>query len=213
MQLPSLPKEFSAHARERMMGAWVRAQQDFQLPRQKLSFIPRIIAAFGHEACLIGRTGVWTSDLVDEQVRSYLKMLVIEVQTGYIDLDPALMMTFHNQSIQPAILRQIEESEEWKKYEAQLTTIDAVEENCLDSKGRSAPPRSGAYPNRAAWLKVRLGERAWNKNDVRRFGGPDRRTVQRILDGVKVREDGLELLASALSKKGQKITPSDIPSD
>lgn len=69
------------------------------------------------------------------------------------------------------------------------------------------------FPNRAAWLKQRLRERSWNKNDVRRFGGPDRRTVQRVLDGLRIREDRLEELAQALSKKAGTVKPLDIPSD
>ena len=50
------------------------------------------------------------------------------------------------------------------------------------------------------WLNDRLRERSWNKHDVSRQGGPDRKTVQKILDGRPVREDLFEKLAEALSK-------------
>ena len=72
------------------------------------------------------------------------------------------------------------------------------------------------FPERAAWLKGRLGERGWNKHDVSRQGGPDHKTVQKILDGRRVREDVLEPLATALSKapSAKKLPPVsllDIP--
>jgi hypothetical protein len=72
------------------------------------------------------------------------------------------------------------------------------------------------FPDRAAWLKERLRERSWNKHDVSRQGGPDRKTVQKILDGRHVREDVLEKLAKALSnapvwKKLPAVNPLDIP--
>ncbi len=68
-----------------------------------------------------------------------------------------------------------------------------------------------AYPGRASWLKEQLRLRSWNKHDVERQRGPNHKTVQRILDGFDVRVDVLEKLATALSEKGGKIEPMDIP--
>lgn len=75
---------------------------------------------------------------------------------------------------------------------------------------------TGRFPKRAEWLKDRLRERSWNKNDVSRRRGPDRKTVQKILDGRGVREDVLDKLATALSsapesKKLPKLRVLDIP--
>ena len=56
------------------------------------------------------------------------------------------------------------------------------------------------FPDRASWLNDRLRERSWNKHDLSRQGGPEQKTVQKILDGRRVREDVLEKLANALSK-------------
>lgn len=74
------------------------------------------------------------------------------------------------------------------------------------------------FPNRAAWLKDRLRERSWNKNDLSRHGGPDRKTVQKILNGQQIREEGLEKVATALSKahaskKLPQVALLDIPQD
>jgi hypothetical protein len=80
--------------------------------------------------------------------------------------------------------------------------------------GRQDEPLSAErFPKRATWLKQRLKERSWDHNDPIRHNGPDRKTVLKILDGEKVREDVLEKLANALSSKGQKVSPLDIPSD
>lgn len=72
------------------------------------------------------------------------------------------------------------------------------------------------FPNRASWLRERLRERSWNKHDLSRQRGPDCKTVQKILDGQRVREDVLEKLATALSKAPDskrlpKVTLLDIP--
>lgn len=70
------------------------------------------------------------------------------------------------------------------------------------------------FPNRASWLLDRLRERSWNKHDLARHRGPDRKTTQKVLDGLAVREDVLEKIAKALSsKKGANVEVTDIPQD
>lgn len=71
------------------------------------------------------------------------------------------------------------------------------------------------FPVRAAWLNARLHERAWNRNDPSRHGGPDPKTMQKILDGKSVREDVLAKVATALSDvKGlSAVEARDIPQD
>jgi len=66
------------------------------------------------------------------------------------------------------------------------------------------------FPKRALSVKEELRKRFWDKNDVMRMGGPDRKTVQKILDGRSVRPEVLEKLVRALSKKG---AVSGIPND
>lgn len=69
------------------------------------------------------------------------------------------------------------------------------------------------FLGRASWLADRLRERSWNKNDCGRFGGPDRKTIQKILDGFPIREDVLEKLAKSLSKQYSKLGVLNIPQD
>ncbi len=90
-----------------------------------------------------------------------------------------------------------------------------VGEPTTDSESDS---QNAQFPNRAAWLAKRLQERSWNRHDLSRQGGPNWKTVQKVLDGQPIREDKLELLALALSKaslskKLPKVTLLDIPSD
>lgn len=68
------------------------------------------------------------------------------------------------------------------------------------------------FPKRASWLKNRLRERSWNKHDLSRHGGPTHKTVQKVLDGFPVREDVLQKVADALSKRGT-VTVLEIPQD
>jgi hypothetical protein len=77
-------------------------------------------------------------------------------------------------------------------------------------------PGNGAnanFRNRTRWLVSRLRERAWDPPDVSRNGGPDKKTIQKMLKGEAVRSDVLEKLAKALSKKGGNVSVLDIPVD
>jgi hypothetical protein len=74
-------------------------------------------------------------------------------------------------------------------------------------KGAARPD----FPKRAAWLKERLAERAWNRNDPLRHRGPDPKTIDKILRGETVREDVLEKLARSLSQKDKTVELLNIP--
>ncbi len=81
----------------------------------------------------------------------------------------------------------------------------------LAATGEPAEPP--IYPRRAAWLRVRLRERAWNRNDPLRQRGPDPKTIDKILAGSAVRVDVLEKLANALSTKRATVDLLEIPQD
>jgi hypothetical protein len=70
----------------------------------------------------------------------------------------------------------------------------------LDSRGEPRRrSRRPTFPQRAEWLSERLRERAWNKHDLERQGGPHHKTTQKILNGMRVREDVLLKVAMGLS--------------
>ena len=81
------------------------------------------------------------------------------------------------------------------------------------------PPVAGSKrkdPNRAAWMAVQLKERGWDKNSLYPCGGPDRKTVQKILDGKYVRAEVFRRVVDALNhqkKNGVPLGLLDIPSD
>jgi hypothetical protein len=71
------------------------------------------------------------------------------------------------------------------------------------------------FPKRATWLKARLLDLGWSDADPSKWGGPDRKTVQRILDGETVGNGVLKKLADALSKPSgsEPVRASDIPAN
>jgi hypothetical protein len=77
---------------------------------------------------------------------------------------------------------------------------------------RKPPPE---FPNRVAWLKLELRKRGWSKYDISQQGGPDHKTVQKILDGAAVRPGVLKGLARALTedKKFPAVDLLVIPRD
>jgi hypothetical protein len=67
------------------------------------------------------------------------------------------------------------------------------------------------FYSRMAWLKKCLLERGWSTSDPYTHGGPDRKTVEKVLRGERVRNDMLEKLAAALSQKCSQVSVLDIP--
>jgi hypothetical protein len=87
----------------------------------------------------------------------------------------------------------------------------ASETGGITTTGHSAGAGLPDFPERAAWLRGRLAERAWNRNDPLKHRGPDPKTIDKILRGETVREDVLEKLATSLSKKGKVVDLLNIP--
>jgi len=72
------------------------------------------------------------------------------------------------------------------------------------------------FPNRAKWISDRLKEREWDWNHPSRFGGPDRKTVKKILAGNYVQIGAIGKLVTALNrvkKNGKTISILEVPND
>ena len=76
-------------------------------------------------------------------------------------------------------------------------------------------PDERHYPKRAAWLKGRLVDLGWSESDPSKWGGPDRKTVQKVLRGEAVSNHSLKKLAESLSQpaKAARVLPSQIPDE
>jgi hypothetical protein len=90
----------------------------------------------------------------------------------------------------------------------------------VTERRKKAPSEPAGLTHRASWTRARLRERAfhgrpWDHNTPQGFGGPDRKTMKRILAGLPVHEGTIEKLLTALNKKevGRPIELSDVPSD
>jgi len=218
------PHSFPDHLKPPIDAAFADAEIEFaKLQKEDHSkddtirhmkrFVRRVFLAFAHGACKAVEQRLWKPETMRSELDRFREDL-----SRHIYHDKSFWSSNRDElyQIDRSVKREIESLEEWANIQNELK--DAIS-RASSSSPQLTPEKdiseklSIAFPKRAAWLKQRLQERAWNKNDVARFGGPDRRTVQRILDGFRVREDGLEQLAHALSKKGRKVEPADIPSD
>jgi hypothetical protein len=87
----------------------------------------------------------------------------------------------------------------------------------VDAGNQSIGPESAhmEFPDRAKWLQDRISERDWNLSTFESRQGPDRKTIRRIINGIKVSEMSLRKVAKALSTSKLKnlgeVRRSDIP--
>ncbi len=68
-----------------------------------------------------------------------------------------------------------------------------------------------SFPKRAAWLKDEMRKRgAMTAYGLHKQGGPDAKTIRKILDGKPVRDPALDLIVTGLSNAGQQVKRGDI---
>jgi hypothetical protein len=204
-------------------------------------YIMRIFYAFANEVCVLGRTGKWSTDRIDREAREFLYLLTVEAEAKYCGrVDLRLPKMTDHGSITLPIMDQFETYPPWQRFQcdllevakihAQARNLGAVSLKDAQRILASEPPkpytseasmvkskpsrkRAGKFPDRAAWLSQRLIERGWDHNRLPKCGGPDRKTVLKILAGGEVNPDVLEKLAKSLSfsKKATRVTVLDIP--
>ena len=76
---------------------------------------------------------------------------------------------------------------------------------------QAAPQPPMVLADRSAWLSGRLLKRGWSTSYPSKWGGPDRKTIEKILRGEAVTNSVLLKLADALSKVGEAVNVLDIP--
>ena len=101
----------------------------------------------------------------------------------------------------------------WRAELAKQSLLRTSSLERTDATLNTPPISQPEFPGRAKWLRDRLRERSWDHNRPHGYGGPDRKTVLRMLGGNRVSEDTLYKIVLALNKKiiGKKIELLDIP--
>jgi hypothetical protein len=228
------PQDFSRQAKARVEAARVRAKHQLILSKgtkvgpmnpagPALDYVAAMFYAYSQEACELGRLQIWDVDRVDKEIRKVIPDLVSEAEIECRDfgIDPPIFDLISGPRVSIHFWSHFKRMPAWSHYQlwlgevAKIQASDDGEVSELPKDTKIARAKSPVLSKRATWLKDRLRERAWNKHDVQRYSGPDYKTVQKVLDGKPVREDGLEKLVTALNKKKEAPTVklSDIPND
>lgn len=106
----------------------------------------------------------------------------------------------------------VKEGTAWARREELRRLAEGSKGDVRKAGGGKGAALMQRFPNRALWLKDKLLERGWSHSDPSEFGGPDRKTIEKILRAEPVRNDVLQKLANALSKT-TKVMVFDIPQD
>jgi hypothetical protein len=230
------PPDLSAKARNLIEAEQLRAMQEFEDNQAKEPpsnwkgtatewdkweferYILRIWLAFADQACELARLGEWTVEHVRWQTDEFLRILTVDAnyelgRDRYGRKFPE--MTGTSGVLLPDVKKKFRMSDECRKFEADLLLI--AEGMARPEAGIESRPKDKIgvrpFPNRAVWLREQLRKRSWNKHDLSGHGGPDHKTVQKVLDGYAVREDVLPKVADALSKKNGSVAVLEIPVD
>jgi hypothetical protein len=82
---------------------------------------------------------------------------------------------------------------------------------------RAAPENSSErvqFPQRAEWLQREMKDRdSMTPYQLHKQGGPDPKTIKKVLAGKRVHEPKLELIAMGLSHGGRRVSREDIPNN
>ncbi len=226
------PKGFPQEAQNNVEAESILASRDFDSARQELiesknseygladkvrehlaDCVLRVWSSFAHEACELGRKNVWNVVDIDKYVRKFQEHLIhhFQAEKGYDTRDNSvgnLWVTVHRKMLDPKCAVRL-------KYEDDRLQVAQQKLPVESEVGTTVQVATVLFPNRSKWLANRLKERGWDKNHTWGRGGPERKTVQRILDGLAVHEGTLEKIIVALNKKkiGSPVSLMDIPSD
>jgi hypothetical protein len=200
------PRGFPQHLQPLIDQAIAEAEADFITIRRnhpstaiaaREQWISKIFFAFAQQARKAVSEGLWRGEEIRAELEGFLHQLLVD---AFYDkkLSSGLFSSFEEEQ-----KRKIKESDLWRTHQLELAEILG-----MLSKPKSLPH----HGSRASWLQERLRERGWGSADASAFGGPDRKTIEKILDGKIVRNDILEKLATALSQKVSEVKVIEIPS-
>src|ERR1019366_1307540 len=116
-----------------MYGAWPSAQSDVLLVGTEyhlgttrfFQYIMSIFAAFANEACVLGRSGIWTADRIDREARQCLRLTAIEARNKYsgrADLHIP-KVTDEVGNIDRPVMEHLETYPEWQRFQSKLLEV------------------------------------------------------------------------------------------
>jgi hypothetical protein len=122
------PQEFSPVARGRVEAERIRANRDLEKEpvrdrRDLYPYILRVFLVFGHEACELGRQGVWAANRIRDEAKEFLRKFTIAAyyEKGYDQSGHRFsQMTSNYGGLLPEVEQHFLKSEEWHKFEDEL---------------------------------------------------------------------------------------------
>jgi hypothetical protein len=209
---------------------WVRARL--------LEYVLATFASFAKVACKLGREKIWPVLRIQNECEKFLSDFTLQAVHDYRYLN--LPQIFYGGVVNSDVMRDYKLSSEWSQFQSDLLMVAQEQSEApfiyFDPKSKTFPSaipevasqavnpptqpstqtQSERFPNRANWLSQCLKDRAWDKNSLRVRGGPDRKTIQKMLDGEPVSERSIEKTIVALNKKskpGSELLDRNVPSD
>jgi hypothetical protein len=122
------PQEFSPLARARVEAERIRANRELEKKplRDRRDLYPcilRVFLVFGHEACELGRQGIWTADHIRDEAKEFLRKFTIATyyEKGYDQSGRRFsQMTGNYGGLLSEVAQHFLKSEEWHKFEDEL---------------------------------------------------------------------------------------------
>jgi excisionase family DNA binding protein len=134
MEFPKFPQEFSDQARTAVMVTFVNASQAIGSHQNVSEFIMSIFSVFAKEACILGRTKVWSIDRVDREARAFLSQTASYVAWRYGHLHGPAMFS-NCEELLPEIQAMLENTQEWQQYQGELLKLAELQSIVKMGKG------------------------------------------------------------------------------
>jgi len=219
---PALPAEFQ----ETFEAARCAAEIRFLSEKHSASYIPALaksilIQEIFFAYCLGARLACAAGHWTPSQTRIAIDNAWPALFAAYFDSEHPNVDPAKRTEVREALWQTVRDDQRWTKHLSEMLALiraqnagnvdhskakkRTVHSNKVASEGKPEP--AAEYPARADWLRLRLKERGLTKHDLARFRGPDHKTTQKVLDGLRVREEVLEKIVAGLnnSRGGRKL--------
>lgn len=182
-----------------------KAKADAADDRQRLrkaagEYVTALVLAFARQACAAVRANELSLSDVGWFVDDFERRASVH---AYYHLELKRLWS-RWESFHDDVIPKIHQSPGWLEH---LDERAEAGQAVIAARQDTAKPPS-RFPNRAAWLKRQMADRDFSKHYIKVQGGPDHKTIARILDGEPVRPHVIDRLARGLSVPREQI-PND----